>query len=107
MLLVGVSFLIFSYTDLAAGLSCFRALFGGGTVGFSVPVAAYQLLRLLPLLAIAAVGSTPWPRLWFARWTARRRPARALVPVLSAMVLVVCVAYLVDSTFSPFEYLNF
>ena len=107
MLLVVVSFLIFSYTDLAAGLSCFRALFGVGTVGFSVPVAAYQLLRLLPLLAIAAVGSTPWPRLWFERWTARRRPARALVPVLSAMVLVVCVVYLVDSTFSPFEYLNF
>lgn len=60
--LVLVSFLIFSFGDLHAGWACFRALFGAGTVGAATPVVLWQFWRLLPLLLLAAVGSTPLPR---------------------------------------------
>lgn len=107
LLLIVISFLIFSYTDLAAGAACFGALFGFGTVGFSTPVAGYQLLHLLPLLFVSAVGATPYPKRLFGEWTERYRSVRVLVPVMTSAVLLICTAYLVDSSFSPFEYLNF
>ncbi len=107
MLLVTVSFLIFSYTDLQAGFVCFRALFGGGVLGFSDPTVSFALLRALPLLAAAAIGATPLPKRLFEDLFERRSAFRAITPVLSALTLFICTAYLVDSTFSPFAYLNF
>ena len=102
--LVLVSFLIFSFDDLHAGWTCFRALFGAGTVGAAAPVVLWQFWRLLPLLLLAAVGSTPLPRrLW--GWACYRVPA--LLPVGSLALLALCVAYLLDSSFLPFAYLNF
>ena len=107
MLLVTVGFLIFSYTDAAAGWVCFQALFGIGITGFSSTVATYQLLRLLPLILIAAVGATPLPRMLYQKLTDRFLLARVLAPVLCAVVVILCTAYLVDSTFSPFAYTQF
>lgn len=102
--LVLVSFLIFSFGDLHAGWTCFRALFGAGTVGAATPVVLWQFWHLLPLLLLAAVGSTPLPRrLW--GWACYRVPA--LLPAGSLVLLALCVAYLLDSSFLPFAYLNF
>lgn len=103
-LLVLVSFVLFSYSDLAAGWQCLRAMIGGGVLGFSTPVVGWQTLHLLPLLAIAAVGSTPLPRRLFGALCYR---APALLPVCTILLLTVCVAYLLDSSFLPFAYLNF
>lgn len=104
LFLVLISFLIFSYGDPRAGWSCFRALFGAGMVGAASPVVTWQLRRLLPLLALAGIGSTPLPRrLW--GWVCYRIPA--LLPVGSLALLVLCVAYLLDSSFLPFAYLSF
>lgn len=99
-----VSFLIFSFPELSDGLSCFLSLFGSGTVGVVSPVLLWQLRRLLPLLALAAVGSTPLPRRLFG-WMSCRVPM--LLPLGSLALLVLCVAYLLDSSFLPFAYLNF
>jgi alginate O-acetyltransferase complex protein AlgI len=107
MLLVTVGFLIFSYTDAAAGWACFCALFGVGAVGFTTSVATYQFLRLLPLILVAAIGATPLPRKLMQKLTERYRPCEILVSVLAIGVLILCTAYLVDSTFSPFAYTQF
>jgi len=107
MVLVTVSFLIFSYTDLSAGMDCFRALFGIGCGGISSAVATYQLVRLLPLLFIAAIGATPLPRMLLDRFVKKHPWTEAVFPILCGGILMLCVAYLVDSTFSPFAYLNF
>lgn len=104
LVLVLVSFLIFSYSDPGAGWTCFLALFGVGTVGGTAAVLSWQALRMLPLLALAVIGSTPLPRrLWGA--VCYRVPAA--LPVGSLALLVLCVAYLLDSSFLPFAYLNF
>ena len=107
MVLVTVGFLIFSFTDAQAGWNCFCALLGVGCVGFASPVATYQTVRLLPLILIAAVGATPMPRRLLERMTARYPKTQTVIPALCLGALVFSVAYMTDSTFSPFEYLNF
>ena len=107
MLLVTVGFLIFSFTDAAAGLSCLGSMLGIGVVGISLPSVSYQLVRTFPLLLIAAIGATPLPRRTWERLTQRDPRLRALVPILCAAALLLCTAYMVDSTFSPFAYTQF
>ncbi len=102
LLLVLFGFLIFSYPNLREGLACARAMLGSG-VPFASDTSLYQLLRLLPLIGVAALGATPIPRrLW-----ERLRVRRAFAPPICAAVLLLCTAYLVDSTFSPFAYTQF
>lgn len=107
MLLVTVGFLIFSYTDAAAGLACFKALFGVGCTGLTSAVATYQLVRFIPLILLAALGATPLPRIAFEKLNQKYPKLGALVPLLCVAALVLCTAYLVDSTFSPFAYTQF
>ncbi len=107
MLLVTVSFLIFSYTDLSAGRDCFLALMGIGTQGISTPTLANRLLHLLPLLFAAAVGATPYPAKLAASLHQRDRRFRMTEPLLLLLLLLVCTAYLTSSTYSPFAYFNF
>ncbi len=107
MLLVTVGFLIFSFTDLSAGISCLGALFGIGVTGFASRVTLYQFLRLVPLLLIASVGATPLPKRLWDKLQARFPRMAVLVPILAAACILLCTAYLVDSTFSPFAYTQF
>ena len=107
MLLVTVGFLIFSYTDLSQGIACFKALFGIGVESFSTPTVFYNFVRLLPLMLIATVGATPLPNRWFSTLVSRRRLAELLIPIGAAGMLLISAAYLADSAFSPFAYLNF
>ncbi len=105
--LVCVGFLIFSAPDLPSAWDHAKALFGIGCVGGSSEVVIYQTLHLVPLMLIAAVGATPLPKRWFSRMLTRHPRSELVLPPICACALVLCVAYLVDSTFSPFEYLNF
>ena len=107
LFLIGVGFLIFSHSDLGAAFSTFLALFGVWTSGIWTPTALYTVIRLLPLILVSAIGATPLPkRLWERARTQHPRRQAATV-ALTILLLVVCVAYLVDSTFSPFEYTQF
>ena len=58
------------------------------------------------VLAVGIVGATPLPKRWAER--IQLTPAGAVLePVLSALLLVLCTAYLVDGSFSPFLYFRF
>ena len=107
LFLIGVGFLIFSHNDLGAAFATFLALFGIGAGGFATPTALYTLIRLMPLILVAAIGATPLPkRLWES--IGERYPRlQAATVILCITLFIVCVAYLVDSTFSPFEYTQF
>ncbi|MBQ5925457.1 MAG: hypothetical protein IIX03_01950, partial [Paludibacteraceae bacterium] len=62
LLLIGLGWIIFSFTDASAGLNCFASLFGIGTSAFCTPTIGYQILHSLPLLIIGAIGATPLPK---------------------------------------------
>ncbi len=104
---VTVGFLIFSNTDLSLLGRSLLALFGVGCDSTSSNAVLYQLLRLLPLIAIAAIGATPMPRKLLQRLGERFRLGKVLVPILCASAFLLSTAYLVDSTYSPFAYTQF
>ena len=107
LFLIGVGFLIFSHNDLGAAFATFLALFGVGANGFATSITLYTLIRFTPLILVSAIGATPLPkRLWEGIQT--RHPRLQAATVIACITLfAVCVAYLVDSTFSPFEYTQF
>ncbi len=134
LLLIGFGWIIFSYTDASAGLRCFGSLFGIGTSSFCTPTVGYQILHGLPLLLLAAIGSTPlpkklWDKLCTVDWIrigairedgteepiemdepvtgVRAKTMAVVTTVLTFAIFMICVAYLVDSTFSPFLYFIF
>ncbi len=106
LLLIGIGWIIFAFPNLSEGWAIFTGLFGAGTVGFASPVVVYEALRYLPLLVVCFVGATPLPKRIFEK--IRQKPAVTYAtPVLCALILLLCTAYLVDSTFSPFLYYIF
>ena len=81
-------------------------------VGVSGGVDAAALLYLhddLPLLLLAALGATPWPRRWAGRLLERLPAgvAEGLRGGATVVLLALCTLYLVNSTYNPFIYLSF
>jgi len=107
LFLIGVGFLIFSHHDLRVAFSTFLALFGVGTDGFISSTGLYTLIRQAPLILISAIGATPLPKQLWERAQAKHPRLQAVAVALCILLFGVCVAYLVDSTFSPFEYTQF
>lgn len=99
-----LGWLIFKFTDLSYGVSVFGALFGVGVESFATPVNLYDLLRCMPLFCICLLASTPLPKRIFNNMLEKRKYLWYAVPVLMGLLLILCIAYLVDSTFSPFLY---
>ena len=107
LFLIGVGFLIFSHSDLGAAFSTFLALFGVWADGIWTSTALYTVIRLLPLILISAIGVTPFPKRMWERLQMRHPRWQTATVIGCILLFLVCVAYLVDSTFSPFEYTQF
>ncbi len=103
---IAFGFLIFSTGDMGELLTLSGALLGIGTAPADA-VIRYRLLRLLPLVCIAAVCATPLPRRLWEHASQKMPRLDWAKPALSAALLLLCTAYLVDSTFSPFAYTQF
>ena len=104
---IAFGWLIFFYTDISAGWSVFVSMFGAGGIPFTVSTVSYDVLRNLVLLAVCVAGSTPYPRRAYEYLVNRFRAVEYLSPVFVSGAFVLCVSYLVDSTFSPFLYYIF
>jgi len=105
LLLVVVSWAIFAVEDLGRLGIYLKAMFGGAEGGLTGGAVEYYFFSYLPILAIAAVASTPlaaalWKRL-------PERPMKVLLPFLLLAGLICSTAYLVDATYNPFLYFRF
>lgn len=107
LFLIGVGFLIFSHNDLGVAATTFLALFGIGASSFATSTALYTAIRIFPLILLAAIGATPLPKRLWEKALARRPRLQAVAVALAISLLAVCVIYLVNSTYSPFEYTQF
>lgn len=113
LLLIGIGWLIFSNTELSGVFSSVAALFGVGTETFTNPVITYEFLRILPFFCVLCISATPLPKYLFSKFagnnmeSVRFKTAEIIASVCSILIFIVCIAYLVDSTFSPFLYFNF
>ena len=61
---------------------------------------SYAVTFLVLIVASTTLGKTVWGRL-------PEKARKVLTPVLMALSLVVCTAYLVDGSYNPFLYFRF
>ena len=106
LLIVCLSFVLFNAESLSQALSDMGGMFGFAGVPLANAESLYYLRSYAPLFLMAFIGATP-----VVRDTARRigeKPWGAVLEVLlMAVLLIVCSAYLVDGSFSPFLYFRF
>ncbi len=121
LLLIGFGWILFSHTDMSEGIRCFASLFAIGVDSISSPTVVYTFLHSIPLLIIACIGATPFPKKLLFKLCgtdfkaadtdgAQKTHEKVLVWCTSLgciAILLLCTAYLVDSTFSPFLYFIF
>jgi len=106
ILCIVFGWLLFVSEDISEGFEYLKTMFGGGA-GLFTRLDLYDAVRHLIFAAVAVVGATPLPKKVF-KWAYKKSRAAAVVGSVGAVLLVLlCTAYLVDSTFNPFLYWNF
>ncbi len=105
ILVILSGWVIFQQSSPAQTLVFFRAMYGFGGAGFASAQDFYQLSNYAVLLLIGLVASLPLGKRLYGRLPQKLR--NALSPVLTALVLLLCTAYLVDSGYNPFLYFRF
>ena len=103
ILVVFVGWGIFAMEDLAVCGAYLADCFGGAPL-WSAPdgyrLRSYAVTFLVLIVASTTLGKTVWGRL-------PEKARKVLTPVLMALSLVVCTAYLVDGSYNPFLYFRF
>ncbi len=104
ILFILIGWVIFAFEDLSLGISYLGIMFGGGELVNQKAI--FDLLSYLPMFVILCVASTPIAKkvldVQFVK-----RVAPVLLPILAVTVLLLSVAYLVDSGYNPFLYFRF
>ncbi len=112
MLMVILSWALFAFDSLPAGLSFIGSMFGAHGAGLFDTRSLYLLLTNGLLLLVCAVGCTNWPKRAVARLENGRLASHSAVSTAGAGVVllaisVLSVAYLVDASYNPFLYFRF
>ena len=106
LLAVVISFVLFNAESIGQAGSDLAGMFGFGGVPLVTTETLYYLRSFAVLFLAGFVGATP-----LLRDTANRiyktKVGAVLEPVLLIVLLLVCSAYLVDGSFSPFLYFRF
>ena len=106
LLAVVLSFVLFNADSLAQAGQDFTGLFGFGGLSLTSAETLYYLKSYAVLFILGILGSTP-----VVKNAARRMDGTKAGAVLEAAamlaLLIVCTAYLVDGSFSPFLYFRF
>ncbi len=108
-ILVVFGWVLFDTNTLGDTVSYMGAMFGAGS-GFIDTVGAYEFKNYFVLFILCAVGSTEI----FGRTVKKLQRYYGIskimcyaTPIVQAAVLLMCTAYLVDSTYNPFLYFRF
>ena len=106
MLLIVLSFVLFNGESLAQVGSDFAGLFGFGNLPAVTGETLYYLRSYAVLFAVGFVGATPLVKNTALR-IGKTKVGAVLEVALMMGILLVCTAYLVDGSFSPFLYFRF
>ena len=106
LLAVVLSFVLFNAESMSQAAGDFAGLFGFGGLPLVSPPALYYLRSYGVLFLIGFLGATPVVRDAAAR-ISRTKVGLVLESVAMLLLLLVCTAYLVDGSFSPFLYFRF
>ena len=105
---VGISFVIFNATDMKEAFVYIGGMFGMGNVPVMSAECAYYLRSYAVLIIGAMIGSTPIVKHIASEMVVRFEKVTPLIrPIVMILILGVCTAYLIDSSFNPFLYFRF
>ena len=110
LLIIMISFVIFNAKDLQEAIFYIRGMFGLAGVPFVSPEGIYYLKSYGVLIAGAMIGSTPLIKNrvnCFSETSVGKNLSVFLRPLIIFIIVVVCTAYLIDSSFNPFLYFRF
>ncbi len=107
LVLVLFGWWLFVFEDLSAGVTYLGYMFGAGGAMLTTPAVTYDVVRNLLFLGILCVASTPLPRRIFYKVYEKNQAVRVAIAAVACLTLVVCTAYLVDSSYNPFLYFRF
>ncbi len=102
---VMISFVLFNAVDISQAGVDIAHLFGGG-LPLVTGDTLYYLAGYAPLFIAGFIGATPVVKKLAVK-IGQTRAGAVLEVLLMAVLLVVCTAYLVDGSFSPFLYFRF
>ncbi len=103
LVVVFVGWGLFAMDDLSVCGGYLKSCFGGAPLWSAADgyrLQSYAVTFLVLIVASTTVGKTLWEKL-------PRKADRVLTPVLMALSLVICTAYLVDGSYNPFLYFRF
>ena len=106
LLAVVISFVLFNAESLSQAGSDLACMFGFGGLPAVTTETLYYLRSYGLLFLVGVVGNTPLVR-DTAEKLSRKKVAAVLEPVVLVLLLLICTAYLVDGSFSPFLYFRF
>ena len=110
LVLVTVSFAIFSGNNLGEAISNVGGLFGAGGIPLVSAEWFYQLKNYGLVLIIAIIGSTPLPKMIISYLKSKKTLGTIIdileIPAL-VLILVIVTAFLADGSFNPFLYFRF
>lgn len=104
LLSVLLGFVLFQGGSLEQSWGDFRAMLGAGSIPTVSRESLYALRNHGVLLILGALGATPLPGRLYRRWS---KGLQWIEPLLLALLLLLCTAYLVDGSFNPFLYFRF
>ncbi len=102
---VMISFVLFNAVDISQAGTDIAHLFGGG-LPLVTDDTLYYLAGYAPLFVAGVIGATPVVKKLAIR-VGESKVGTVLEILLMAALLLVCTAYLVDGSFSPFLYFRF
>ena len=100
-----VSWAIFAMEDFSRLGSYLRVMFGLGGAPLADAAFGYYLRSYLPVLAVAAIASTPLAAALWRKLPEQTAQVLGTLAILAGLLL--CTAYLVAGTYNPFLYFRF
>jgi len=93
--------------DLGSWIVYLKNMFGVGGAGLLTRLDIYDILRNAPILIIAIIAATPYPKRLFYKFYEKSAAADILAALISVGCLILSTAYLVSSAYNPFLYFRF
>ena len=106
LVLILLGWVLVAFTDLDAGLTYLKTMFGWGSVSLINARTLFYLRDYGLLLIIMILASTPLGHQLYETKIRGHRWEGAM-PLLIAAGLILCTAYLVDASYNPFLYFRF
>lgn len=103
--IVLISWVLFYFTSMQDGVTFMSILFRFEEVSWFNEISWFFIRNNIFLWTGAILASIPQTKNWFKNHCFNRYPA--LIPVVVVVGLLVCTAYLVDSSYNPFLYFRF